>query len=147
MVVLSLVDTRRGVFYVKEVSNSRAGIGRALFVLSLYDKNAALMRCLATRILQLAWLLLHTRGYFISPSCYSYRPHVGPEVQEEKQDLSNLVKAAMAEAKVLAELGEKNIMLPLEDGNNSKSLLFPGANDVHLQKARGKRQGPSWMAQ
>jgi hypothetical protein len=72
---------------------------------------------------------------------------VGPEVQEEKQDLSNLVKAAMAEAKVLAELGEKNIMLPLEDGNNSKSLLFPGANDVHLQKARGKRQGPSWMAQ
>jgi hypothetical protein len=54
MVVLSLVDTRRGVFYVKEVSNSRAGIGRALFVLSLYDKNAALMRCLATRILQLA---------------------------------------------------------------------------------------------
>jgi hypothetical protein len=111
--------------------NSSVGIVPVPYILNLRRKRPrkALMVRLATLFIQLTWLLFQVQGYFIGPSCSKYG--------SEEWDLVELIKSAMKEAESMAELGKDIIKLQLDEKDDSKSLLFPDAEERHLQQIQG----------
>jgi hypothetical protein len=87
---------------------------------------------LRTVSILLLWLAWRTHGFALGPSCKSYGPN--------KVDLTVPLKAAMAEAKEMAELARDKITLPptQDPSDNSRAVLLPGAEAADLAEVKSK---------
>jgi hypothetical protein len=107
----------------------------SVFTLRQKDTIPAAMDHRPTRCLYvLTWLLLnaslYVQGYTISPSCLNYGP-LGLE-----EDLTPMLKEAMEEAHSMASLGHRDVRnAELDEMDNSRSKLFPGARSGHFRTA------------